>query len=275
LFFFVCFAVENIFEGKVMTKKKMLAIKIGGEPANNEAVLSELASELKGFSQVYGAVLVHGGGDEVSSLTRKLGIEPRFVDGVRMTTGEEMKFVDMVLCGQVNKRIVRLFQKAGLAAVGLSGSDGRLFIGKSIGNKENHSHTGKITSVNPGILDTLLGGDYFPVIAPTSMDDDSVALNINADSVAFEIASAIKADALLFFSDIPGIMKNGKTLERLRSVEVLAEIDNGTITGGMIPKVKASIDALAKGVGKIIIGEYKGKGSLASLLDGSTGTQII
>jgi acetylglutamate kinase len=181
-----------------------------------------------------------------------------------------------VLCGQVNKRIVRLFQKAGLSAVGLSGSDGSLFRGTSISkNKENHSHTGKITSVNPGVLETLIAGNYFPIIAPTSMDESFAALNINADSVAFEIACAIRAEALVFFSDIPGILKDGKALERLRTAEVLAEINNGTITGGMIPKVKASIDALSKGVGRIIIGEYNGRGSLASLLDGKIGTQIV
>ncbi len=259
-----------------MANRKMITIKIGGEPANNEAVLAELALELKALSGEYAAVLVHGGGDEVSALTRKFGIEPKFVDGVRMTTEEEMKFVDMVLCGQVNKRIVRLFQKSGLAAVGISGSDGSLFVGTSISkSKENHSHTGKITSVNPALISTLIASNFFPVIAPTSMDGSFAALNINADSVAFEIASAIKAEALVFFSDIPGILKDGKALERLRTAEVLAEINNGTITGGMIPKVKASIDALSKGVGRIIIGEYWGRGSLASLLDGKTGTQII
>jgi acetylglutamate kinase len=255
--------------------KKVLTIKIGGEPASNERVLAELAREIKGFSETYGVVLVHGGGDEVSALTRHFGIEPVFRDGVRMTTGEEMKYVDMVLCGQVNKRLVRRFQKEGLGAVGLSGSDGRLFTGKSIGQgKENHSHTGKITNVNPQLLATLIAGGYMPVIASTSMDESGMPLNINADSVAFELASSLAAEALVFFSDIPGILKDGKTLTRLRTGEVLAEINNGTITGGMIPKVKASIDALAKGVGRIIIGEYKGMGSLASLLEGREGTQI-
>jgi acetylglutamate kinase len=255
---------------------KIVTVKIGGAPASSEKVLAELASELAGLSASFGIVVVHGGGEEVSALTRHFGIEPVFPDGVRMTTAEEMKFVDMVLCGQVNKRLVRAFQRAGIAAVGLSGSDGRLFVGKSIGScKESRTHTGRITRVDPSVLETLLGAGYVPVIASTSMEEGGMALNINADSVAFEIASALEAEALVFFSDIPGIMKAGKPLARLRTAEVLSEINNGTITGGMIPKAKASIDALARGVGKIIIGEYTGTGSLSGLLEGSRGTQIV
>jgi acetylglutamate kinase len=255
--------------------KKAIVVKLGGEPASNEKILCELASDLDEYAKSYGIVIVHGGGDEVSALTRHFGIEPVFKDGVRMTSPEEMKFADMVLCGQVNKRLVRSFQKEGLGAVGLSGSDGRMFVGKSIGSKEDKSHTGKITNVNAGILHALLDKKYVPVVATTSMDEGGMPLNINADSAAFEIASALQAEALVFFSDIPGILKDGKPLSRLRTTEVLAEINNGVITGGMIPKVKASIDALSRGVGKIIIGEYKARGALANLLEGKEGTQII
>jgi acetylglutamate kinase len=257
--------------------KNICTIKIGGEPAGNDAVLAQLCSEMKGLASAYDFVVVHGGGDEVSALTRHFGIEPVFVDGVRMTAAEEMKFVDMVLCGAVNKRLVRSFNAHGVSAAGLSGSDGRLFVGKSIGKLPGSNaptHTGKISAVNPGVLTVLIGAGFVPVIASTSMNAEGVPLNINADAVAFEIASTLESEALVFFSDIPGILKNGDVLSRLRTGDVPAEINKGTITGGMIPKVKASMDALSRGVKRIIIGEYAGAGSLSRLLNGQAGTVI-
>jgi acetylglutamate kinase len=253
----------------------IVTIKIGGALAKDEQIVLELAEDMKGLKGYDRFIIIHGGGEEVSELTRKFGIEPVFRDGIRITSKEEMAFVDKVLCGKVNKRLVRLFQKSGFDAVGLSGSDGRLFTGTSIGNVDNPTHTGNIEKVNPRLVRVLLGENYLPVIASTSMDNDGTPLNINADEVAFELSSELRAAAIVFFSDIPGILNNGNVLGCLTTEEIKSWIANGVITGGMIPKVKASIDALSRGVGKIIIGQCTGKGSLEALIEGRKGTQIV
>jgi acetylglutamate kinase len=253
----------------------IITIKIGGALARDERLVLQLAEDMKELDGYDHFIIIHGGGEEVSELTRKFGIEPVFRDGIRITSKEEMAFVDKVLCGKVNKRLVRLFQKSGFDAVGLSGSDGRLFTGSSIGSADNPTHTGRIDKVNPGLVSVLLKENYLPVIASTSMDDDGIALNINADEVAFELSSELRAAVIIFFSDIPGILNNGKVLGCLNTEEIKAGIVNGVITGGMIPKVKASMDALSRGVGRIIIGQCGGKGSLPALIKGKKGTQIV
>ena len=184
-------------------------IKIGGELAGSAGELQELAADL---AVERGWVLVHGGGAEVSQLARRFGVEPRFVDGVRQTSAEEMDYVDMALSGQINKRLVRLFQSAGLNAVGLSGSDGRIFTGRPVAPG---SRTGDVAAVEPALLLSLLGGGWFPVLCSTSMGDDGLGLNINADSAALAVAAALRARTLVFLSDIPGVLKDGKVIERL------------------------------------------------------------
>ena len=189
-----------------------------------------------------------------------------------MTSREEMKYVDMVLAGKVNKQLVRIFQNKGINAVGLSGCDGKIFTGKNI-SKDNQ--TGDITDVDARLLKILLSNDYFPVISSVSMDNKGNGLNINADSAALSIAENIKAFALIFFSDIPGILKNGKVIPSLTPKEISAEIESGTISGGMIPKVQASVNALDNGINEIVIGEYSRVGSLGELMKGKKGTTII
>jgi acetylglutamate kinase len=244
-------------------------IKIGGELASSVDGVRDLAADLKGDGSW---VLVHGGGAEVSQLARKFGVEPRFRDGVRQTTVEEMAFVDMALSGQINKRLVRLFHSTGLNAVGLSGSDGRLFTGRGIAPE---SRTGEIDAVDATLLRMLLDGGYFPVLCSTSMDGEGGGLNINADSAALAVAGALRARTLVFLSDIPGVLKEGRVMGRLAAGAAVAEIAAGTITGGMVAKVRACLGALAGGVESIIIGEYSGRGSVAALLAGELGTRIV
>ncbi len=244
-------------------------VKIGGELAGSEVQVRELGAEL---GREPGWVLVHGGGAEVSQLARRFGVEPRFRDGVRQTSAEEMDYVDMALSGQINKRLVRLFQAAGLNAVGLSGSDGRLFTGRSIAEG---SRTGQVTRVEPALLSMLLAGGYFPVLCSTSMSEEGTGLNVNADSAALAVAQALRARTLVFLSDIPGVLKGGRVIEKLAPADAVAEIAAGTITGGMVAKVRACLGALEGGVDCIIIGEYAGRGSVAALLAGERGTRIV
>ncbi len=254
--------------------KPVVLLKIGGKMAEMEPSLRELALDLKDLLQAGSyPVLVHGGGAEVSRISRELGIEPLFHEGVRVTSPEEMDIVEMILCGRVGKRLVRLFQSCGLPAVGLSGADGRIFTGRSLGRiLERETRTGNVERVEPGLLKVLLEAGYFPVLASTTADESGIGVNINADTVAFELACALGSASLLFLSDIPGVLSGGKVLARLDRAGAHEAIRDGTITGGMIPKATAALEALKKGVGRVVIGQYGGRGSLTALLEGGLGT---
>ena len=254
--------------------KPVAVLKIGGKAAEQDAALRELALDLKDLQQAGSyPLLVHGGGAEVTRLSRELGIEPLFHEGVRVTSPEEMDIVEMILCGRVGKRLVRLFQACGLPAVGLSGADGRIFTGRPLGRiLERETRTGNVEQVDPGLLAVLLAAGYFPVIASTTADQTGAGVNINADTVAFELACALGSSSLLFLSDIPGVLRDGKVLAHLDRTGVREAIRDGTITGGMIPKATAALEALKKGVGRVVIGQYGGRGSLAALLEGGLGT---
>jgi acetylglutamate kinase len=252
--------------------KPVVVVKIGGKAAEEDAVLRELALDLKELQASF-PLLVHGGGAEVSRISRELGIEPVFHEGVRVTSPEEMDIVEMILCGKVGKRLVRLFQSCGLPAVGLSGADGRIFSGRPLGRiLERETRTGTVERVEPGLLAVLLEAGYFPVIASTTADESGSGVNINADTVAFELACALGSTRLLFLSDIAGVLRAGKVLARLDRAAVREALRDGTITGGMIPKATSALEALKKGVGRVVIGQYGGRGSLAALLDGGLGT---
>lgn len=254
--------------------KKYVVIKLGGKAAEKSELVSELAEDIMTLQEKdnYKCLLVHGGGKEVSNLTKKFGLEPVFKNGIRMTSVEEMQYVDMVLAGKVNKNLVRIFQGRGLNAVGLSGCDGKIFTAKSI---SPNNHTGSITDVKPELLKLLTDNNYFPVISSVSMDMNNLSLNINADSAAFSIAEYLGAYAMVFLSDIPGILKNGNVIPELTISDVQTELDCGTISGGMIPKVEASLNALSKGINEIVIGEFDRIGSLCELMKGKKGTVII
>jgi acetylglutamate kinase len=253
-------------------KNPDVLIKIGGELAGDASALSALAGDIVSLGRARSFVLVHGGGAEVSELMNRLGTQPVFRDGVRITAPEEMDQVDQVLSGRINKRLVRSFQEGGTNAVGISGSDGRLLIGRPIAPD---CRTGEIVEVDVSLIRLLLEGGFFPIVSPTSMDREGVGLNINADTAAFALACALKASALIFFSDIPGVLKRGKVIPSMDPLQAEREIAQGTISGGMIPKLRASLEALENGVRTILIGEYRGSGDLQALLNGENGTRIV
>jgi acetylglutamate kinase len=248
-------------------------VKIGGKAAEDTGRLAGLCGELRDASPRRRFLLVHGGGAEVTAMSRRLGIEAVFRDGIRQTSPQEMDIVEMVLAGRMNKAIVRLGRACGLNAVGLSGSDGGLFIGRAAGG-DAETRTGEISAVDRRVLDLLLDSGFLPVIAPTSMDREGRGLNINADAVAFGLARELAAAALLFLSDIPGVLRDKEVIPELSAREAGELIASGGISGGMVPKVRASLDALSHGVGTVIIGGYECPGDLARLLEGSAGTRI-
>jgi acetylglutamate kinase len=252
---------------------ELVVIKIGGKITSDLANLEQMSQEIKTYTTAghYRFILIHGGGNEVTELTKKLGMEPVFVNGVRMTSSAEMDIVDMVLAGKINKQLVRFFQARGVNAIGLSGSDGRLFTGCKLNPQ---THTGEITNVKKELLHLLVAEGYFPVIASTAMEENGQGLNINADAVAFALASELAAHTLLFISDIPGVLKGGAVLASIKQATVAEEIRNGVVTGGMIPKVQASVQALTRGVKQIVIGNYLASGHLRRLIQGEQGTVI-
>jgi acetylglutamate kinase len=253
-----------------------IVVKIGGKAAENEESLAALCDELLEQSKDNRFLLVHGGGAEVTALSKKLGIEAVFRDGLRQTTPEEMDIVDMVLAGKVNKRLVRLLRTRGLDAVGLSGADGGIVTGVPLGAAGSGAanRTGEVSSIDERLLELLLGNGFLPVLASAASSREGLGLNINADSLAFGIAAHLKAAALVFFSDIPGILRDGSVLQAPSAAEARDLISRGVITGGMIPKVTASLEALERGVQKVIIGQYESRGSLARLLEGKQGTRL-
>ncbi len=158
--------------------------------------------------------------------------------------------------------------------MGLSGSDGGIFTGAPFGGDPSVTRTGDVTAVDPRLLELLVSNGFLPVLCSTSMDAQGRGLNINADTVAFRLAAHLSASALVFFSDIPGILSDGSVVQAVSAEEARGLISRGVISGGMVPKVLASLEAMERGVRKVIIGQYEGAGSLARLLEGKQGTQL-
>lgn len=252
--------------------KRSVLVKIGGRVAQEEEGIRALASEMAALAGSARFILVHGGGVQVTDISRKLGLEPIFRDGVRMTSEPEMGVVDMVLAGSVNKALVRSLSACGVRAVGVSGADGGLVTGRSV---DGQSRTGVVSGVDRDLLDVLLDADYLPVLCSVATDPSGKALNINADELAFAVAAETACDDLLFVSDVPGVMKGQQVLRTLGRDQAEREIASGTIQGGMVPKVRACLEAIGKGVGRVVIGDYRGSGDLARLLSGEKGTGIV
>lgn len=253
----------------------MIIVKIGGVVATDPGLLKSLLTDLA-LLKGRNPVLVHGGGKEVTSVSETFGLKAEFRDGVRLTTPAEMEVVDMVLGGKINIDLVRRARAAGLNAVGLGGQDGGLFTGTArVFSGSAANRTGQITAVDPGILSILTTAGYFPVVNSTSCDVAGQGLNINADEAAQELAVAAGAEALVYISDIAGVLKDGAVIPRLDGPTLEAEVASGVISGGMVPKVRNARAAVAAGVGKVIIGGYRNPGDLGRLLSGASGTTIL
>ena len=241
-------------------------IKIGGNEMNVAGFLEELAAQVAGVVAAEPVVIVHGGGQEIATLQTRLGIEPLKVDGLRVTDAASLDVAEMVLSGRANKQIVRALLAAGLDAVGLSGVDGRLLTAR----KKEHPTAdlglvGEIVAVRAHLLQRLLQVGLTPVISPISLSNDGQTYNVNADEAAAAIAAALAADTLDFVSNVPGVLAGGELVPRLSPDETETLIADGVISGGMIPKVRAALDALARGVPQVRIVDLAG-------LRGSGGT---
>jgi len=266
-----------------------MVIKYGGNAMINEELKHNFALDILLMKYVgINPIIVHGGGPQISELLKRLDIETRFVDGLRVTDKETMDIIEMVLMGKVNKEIVNLINKNKGRAVGLSGKDGQLIIARKMRYLRSRDDkppeiidiglVGEIVKINPEILETLTRDGFIPVIAPIGADEEGNTYNINADTVAGKIASAIRARKLILLTDTKGVLdKDGSLISTLKIDEAKRLISDGTITGGMIPKIRCCIDALENGVKKahIIDGRERHAILLEVFTKGGVGTEII
>ncbi|NBT28901.1 MAG: acetylglutamate kinase [Gammaproteobacteria bacterium] len=265
-----------------------IVIKYGGNAMTDESLKRGFARDVVLMKLVgMNPVVVHGGGPQIGQLLERMGKKSEFVDGLRVTDSETIDVVEMVLGGLVNKNIVALINAHGGRAVGLSGKDGDMIRArKLILKKEGASaeedpvelgFVGEIKSINPSVVDVLDEGDFIPVIAPIGMGDDGKAYNINADTVAGKLAVTLGAEKLILLTNTPGVLdQNGSLLTGLSEARVQELIDAGVITGGMLPKVRCALDAVAGGVRTATIsdGRVPHATLLETLTDEGVGTQI-
>ena len=270
--------VSNLEKAKILTQAlpfikryhgKTIVIKYGGSAMTDQKIKEQFIQDVVLMKFVgINPVVVHGGGPEINAMLEKIGKESRFVEGNRVTDLETVEIVEMILSGKVNKDLVSNINRHGGRAIGLSGKDDNMilvekkFIEKD-GETIDIGYVGEIKEINTDIIDMLDFNNYIPVISTIGVDKEGQTYNINADYVAGEIAGKIKADRLIFLTDVDGIMQDHTNKETLisditrKEVEIL--IEDGTISGGMLPKVETCLHALKKGVENVIILNGKSK----------------
>ncbi len=238
--------------------RKVIVVKYGGSAMVDEELKRRVIEDVTLLKLVgFKPIIVHGGGKEISSMVKRLGMEPKFINGLRVTDEGTMEVAEMVL-GKVNKSLVQLVQSLGVRAIGISGKDGGLLtVEKKYADGEDIGFVGDITEVNVDILNDLLQKDFLPIICPIGMDKDFQTYNINADDAACAIARAMGAEKLAFLTDIEGVYKDPKDPATLISELTVTEAENlmadGYIGGGMLPKLQNCIDAIENGVSRVHI----------------------
>lgn len=262
---------------------KTVVIKYGGHAMINgelkQAVMTDLV--LMKFVGI-NPVVVHGGGPEITGMLKRLGIESQFVGGLRVTDSPTMEVVEMVL-GKLNKEIVALINRLGGRGVGLSGKDANLIIaGKKLGSgQQDIGFVGEVAQINPQLLETVIKEGYIPVVSPVGVDQQGESYNINADTVAGAIATALQADKLIILTDVEGILadRNDKDslLSTIKVEEIPTLIERGVIQGGMIPKVECCINAIKGGVATthILDGRVPHSILLEVFTDKGIGTMVV
>lgn len=268
---------------------KTIVIKYGGNAMVDNALKQSFARDMVLMKQIgMNPVVVHGGGPQIGSFLKQLGKETSFVAGMRVTDAETMDIVEMVLGGLVNKDIVNLINRAGGNAVGLTGKDGDLIRArKLVFTKDSPEvkaseiidigHVGEVESIDTSVVNMLVQGDFIPVIAPIGVGKDGLSYNINADLVAGKIAEALQAEKLMLLTNTAGLLdRNSEVLTGLTATEVDALIADGTISGGMLPKIASALNAVKAGVhtAHIIDGRVNHAVLLEIFTDEGVGTLI-
>ena len=238
--------------------RKIIVVKYGGSAMVDEKLKMNVIKDVVLLKLVgFKPIIVHGGGKEISSWVKKIGMEPRFVNGLRVTDEPTMELAEMVL-NRVNKSLVQLVQELGVKAVGISGKDGGLLnVEKKLSDGQDIGYVGNIKKVNPELLFDLLEKDFLPIVCPIGYDDNFDSYNINADDAACAIAKAVKAEKLAFLTDVEGVYRDFNDKSSLISELTLEDaekfISEGNAGGGMLPKLRNCIDALQEGVSRVHI----------------------
>ena len=263
---------------------KTIVVKYGGNAMIDDALTQSFAEDIVLMKLVgMNPVVVHGGGPQIGSLLEKLGIQSEFISGMRVTDATTMDVVEMVLGGTVNKTIVSLLNQAGGKAIGITGKDGdlikaRKMLLKDAGGKIlDIGFVGEVETINRDVVDTLVNSDFIPVIAPIGVGNDGQSYNINADLVAGKIAEALHAEKLVLLTNVAGLQdKSGNVLTGLSTEQVDGLIADGTIYGGMLPKIQCALDAVKGGVtsSHIIDGRVEHAVLLEIFTDTGVGTLI-
>lgn len=265
-----------------------MVIKLGGHALVDEATMEDVIKDVVLLRFVgINPVVVHGGGPEITRLMERLGKKPKFVAGLRVTDDETMEIVRMVLVGSVNERIVSLISKHGGKGIGLSGNDGRLIVAEKLrrvkmGGVEEEvdlGWVGEIKAINPEIISIVTSHGYIPVVSPIAVDEQGNSLNVNADTVAGELAASLKAKKLIILTDVPGLLRDPKDpstlISEISKDEAQELIRNGVVESGMLPKVEACIRAASAGVVCHIIDGRKPHSLLLELFtDAGVGTML-
>jgi acetylglutamate kinase len=268
---------------------KTIVIKYGGSAMTDESLKQGFARDIVLMKLVgLNPIVVHGGGPQIGAVLKELGIESKFIDGMRVTDSKTMDVVQMVLGGLVNQDIVSLINQNGGRAVGLTGKDASLISAKKMVIRRaspevqtpeiiDIGHVGEVVKINREVLDLIVESDIIPVIAPIGVGKDYETYNINADLVAGKLAEELKAEKLILLTDVPGLMdKQGKLLTGLSTIEVDHLIEDGTVSGGMLPKIQCALSAVNNGVtaSQIIDGRVAHAVLLEVLTDEGVGTLI-
>lgn len=261
-------------------RNNIIVIKYGGSAQQNLKLKESFTKDVILLYMLgIKPIIIHGGGPKISSMLNALNIESKFIDGIRVTSREAIGVAEMVLSGDINKELVSFFNHHGIKAIGLSGKDAGLFNAESK-DFDTFGYTGEIKSVNVEVLEKLLNEGFVPVISPIagSFEIEHPGFNINADSVACEVAKAIKADKVIFLTDTKGVLdENNKLITTLTPKNIKKYKDNQVIRGGMIPKIDACLSCVQNGVQKvhIIDGRIQHSILLELFTTSGIGTQII
>ncbi|MCG8365036.1 MAG: acetylglutamate kinase, partial [Pseudanabaenales cyanobacterium] len=260
---------------------RTVVVKYGGAAMKDSKLKTKVVRDIVFMSCVgIRPVVVHGGGPEINTWLGKLGIETQFKNGLRVTDAPTMDVVEMVLVGRVNKELVSLINQAGGAAVGLCGKDGNLITARHQG-AEGVGFVGEVSNISPGILNSLVAAGYVPVVSSVAADETGQAYNINADTVAGEIAAAIGAEKLILLTDTSGILRDyhdpSTLIEKLDIQQARELIEQGVVAGGMIPKVNCCVRSLAQGVrtATILDGRIPHSLLLEIFTDSGIGSMIV
>ena len=269
---------------------RTVVIKYGGHAMVDEELKRSFALDVLMMKYIgINPVVVHGGGPQIGTFLKKMGKDSQFIQGMRVTDEETMNIVEMVLAGMVNKEIVGLINREGGRAVGLSGKDGNLILAdKYYLSAEKAKDTppeiidiglvGKVKEINADLIHSLVRDGFIPVIAPTGAGENGETFNINADLVAGAVAAALKAEKLILLTDVAGVLnKQGELINTMNTQETLEMIQDGTIEGGMFPKVKCCLKALREGTRKahIVDGRLKHAILLEMFTDKGIGTELV